>query len=561
MQSQVVRFDIREVEDMLFAATMPYVRCKDRCGMADLNGALVAHHDLTRAALAHGGVRQLHFFLAAKMRLKEMPQALKELREEFPDREIAVGSVSGLLKAADGKRCVAMTRLEMAPQIAHMRQYAPSPFPLNALVHAVPNHGQVGLYPSLLLFLEEYDAIVATSRAGRRSLQANIDAYADYVGRRARGNSAIRAELATIPLGVDEESIFPRDRQLCRARFGLPPDATVILYVGRISRRTKADLESLVVALGRLAPSNSRPVLVIAGRVGEEDYGASLHELAKELGVADRLFLLPSFPFSDKPFVFGAADIFASPVDNVQETFGIAILEAMAAGLPVVASDWSGYRDLIVEGETGFLVPTSLSCEVADAASSIAALEEGLPNEALAQGTVIDVERLHNRLQLLVENEELRRSFGASARRRIIERFSWAAVMNQYRSLWSEQLRRVRSAARVIAPRLQAGFAGSFRHYATRTLDRSTMLRTAIRTRLNGDLSQAAHLLLSEKEARRVLDACGIVPRSLGELIQSGNETTPCAVAWLLKRAYLEEVTEKASGAAVDESRAASRVV
>ena len=51
-----------------------------------------------------------------------------------------------------------------------------------------------------------------------------------------------------------------------------------------------------------------------------------------------------------------AADLALSLVDNTQETFGLAVAEAMAAGLPVVASDWNGYRDLIRHGVDGYLV-------------------------------------------------------------------------------------------------------------------------------------------------------------------------------------------------------------
>src|SRR6516164_998135 len=56
--------------------------------------------------------------------------------------------------------------------------------------------------------------------------------------------------------------------------------------------------------------------------------------------------------------VWHAADIFASLSDNIQETFGLVIVEAMASGLPIVASDWDGYRDLVTDGESGYLVPS-----------------------------------------------------------------------------------------------------------------------------------------------------------------------------------------------------------
>ena len=65
-------------------------------------------------------------------------------------------------------------------------------------------------------------------------------------------------------------------------------------------------------------------------------------------------------PEATRRSVWHAADVFVSPSDNIQETFGLAVLEAMASGLPVVASDWDGYRDLVADGETGFLVPTAM---------------------------------------------------------------------------------------------------------------------------------------------------------------------------------------------------------
>ena len=65
----------------------------------------------------------------------------------------------------------------------------------------------------------------------------------------------------------------------------------------------------------------------------------------------------PSTPTDDRqPSVY----VFVSLPDNIQETFGLVVIEAMASGLPVVGSDWDGYRDLILDGETGCLVPTRM---------------------------------------------------------------------------------------------------------------------------------------------------------------------------------------------------------
>src|SRR3712207_4103619 len=59
--------------------------------------------------------------------------------------------------------------------------------------------------------------------------------------------------------------------------------------------------------------------------------------------------------------IWSAADFFAALVDNIQETFGLAPVEAMAAELPVVATDWDGFRDTVRHGVDGFLVPTLMA--------------------------------------------------------------------------------------------------------------------------------------------------------------------------------------------------------
>ena len=62
----------------------------------------------------------------------------------------------------------------------------------------------------------------------------------------------------------------------------------------------------------------------------------------------------------NRKIAWSSADIFSSLSDNFQETFGITPIEAMASGLPVVVSDWDGYRDSVRHGVEGYLVPTSM---------------------------------------------------------------------------------------------------------------------------------------------------------------------------------------------------------
>ena len=71
-------------------------------------------------------------------------------------------------------------------------------------------------------------------------------------------------------------------------------------------------------------------------------------------------FFLKMYPPATSTFCFGAADLFVTVSDNLQETYGLTVIEAMASGLPVVAAGWNGYQETVRHGETGFLVPTHM---------------------------------------------------------------------------------------------------------------------------------------------------------------------------------------------------------
>ena len=140
--------------------------------------------------------------------------------------------------------------------------------------------------------------------------------------------------------------------------------------------------------------------------------------------------------------VRGAADIFTSLPDNTQETFGLSIVEAMASGLPVVASDWDGCRDTVVHNETGYLIPSRM-VEGATAhvttRNSLAITNEGYFLAECNQAVQIDCAAAADAFSRLLEDPSLRAEFGMAGRDWVIERFNWANIIPAYERLWAEQ--------------------------------------------------------------------------------------------------------------------------
>jgi hypothetical protein len=181
--------------------------------------------------------------------------------------------------------------------------------------------------------------------------------------------------------------------------------------------------------------------LCIAGQEQATGYRALLVEAAERLGIAARVRIFEP-PAESLPELYAAADVFVSPSDNVQETFGLTLLEAMASGLPVVASAWDGYKDIVEDGRTGFLIPSS--GPVPDRIRTAAELFLGSPETLhhVAQTTAVDVEVLTDRLETLIRQRRLRRMFGNNARRSVERSFTWMHVVHRLESVWTAALRR-----------------------------------------------------------------------------------------------------------------------
>ena len=167
---------------------------------------------------------------------------------------------------------------------------------------------------------------------------------AAHIARRA----GLTAPLHAISCGVDVASFSPGVDQLppgeVRQRLGLAADRPLLLYVGRVDQ--EKDLDVLLRAVA------GAPELQLA-IVGKGRHDAAIHALAAELGLQDRVVFTGFVPTPELPAYLQAADLFVMP--SPAELQSIATLEAMAAGLPVVAARARALPELITEGRNGFL--------------------------------------------------------------------------------------------------------------------------------------------------------------------------------------------------------------
>ena len=166
----------------------------------------------------------------------------------------------------------------------------------------------------------------------------------------------LRAPAQVISNGIDLGKYFPGPADsVVRDRYGLRADRPVILYVGRLSQEKGIDV--LLAAVARLTADAQ---VAIAGRGPD---AVRLGATASRLGLADRVRFLGFVPDSDLPAVYRLADVFAIP--SRAELQSLATMEAMATGLPAVASDAYSLRELVSHGKTGLLITPGRTDELA----------------------------------------------------------------------------------------------------------------------------------------------------------------------------------------------------
>ncbi|MEX2529539.1 MAG: glycosyltransferase [Gemmatimonadota bacterium] len=160
----------------------------------------------------------------------------------------------------------------------------------------------------------------------------------------------VRSRMLVQPTGIDFtrfQEVNRDDVAALRERLGLGDDP-VLLSVSRISAEKNIDF--IVEAVAELAELMDSPFRLVL--VGDGDGRASASQLAHALGIGDRLVMPGAVAPEDLPVYYGLADVFVFA--STTETQGMVVLEAMAAGLPVVAVRASGIDDFVQDGITGY---------------------------------------------------------------------------------------------------------------------------------------------------------------------------------------------------------------
>jgi len=447
---------------------------------ARLMGRQAAGKGFLRAAVAGRGAEDLWSYTASR------------------DSAIAFAKeVKAIDPAAEGKWCPAH-RLDMLEQVGTL--YYPGPdldgagrlrlrrggaaYSLCGITHTTASHKAMDAMSGLLTGpLMPWDALICTSSAVLDTVKTHFDATVEYL--RWRFGSAVkvpRIQTPVIPLGVHSGDYVYSDeeRSAARAALGAAEDELVVLYVGRLSFHAKAHPDAMYLGLEAAARATGKKVKMLhAGWFANQGTEDAFRQGAAAAAPSVTAAYVDGRDPKQLRAAWASADLFVSLSDNIQETFGLTPIEAMAAGLPVVVTGWNGYKDTVRDGVDGFRIATRMP--LAGDEGLALRHESGTYNydrycAVSCQTVSVDLAALTEKLTALLSSEDLRRTMGAAGRERARTDYDWAVVFAQYRGLWDELKARreaaktsaagyLRQAPRVSPTRLAP--SRSFAHYPT----------------------------------------------------------------------------------------------
>ncbi len=207
----------------------------------------------------------------------------------------------------------------------------------------------------------------------------------------------VEKPIKVIPNGIDLSRFQNGDRKWLSSRFAFDPQSKVVLYVGRLGKEKSVDY--LLRAFKKLQEISTEKVLLVI--VGDGVEKSRLKELAKKLRIHQSVIFTGGIDNAFLPHVYASADVFVFA--SRTETQGMVIIEAMAAGLPVVTVYDDAYTDMVKDGINGFLVKGSPSkfAEFVNKILTDASLREKFSQKAQEEVKKYAIDAIAEQLEIL----------------------------------------------------------------------------------------------------------------------------------------------------------------
>lgn len=409
-----------------------------------INGRRVAGDSFLRGFLRHADVDEvvlaLHGGEAAAQPVRALAQ---ELRPQLALRAVGllhpqkIAPVSTLFFPSPNFSAEAWRR---AP-------YGTQAWSICGITHTTSTAAVMqGFFDLRMAPVQPWDAVICTSRSVLASVTYLMDRADEHIRSHLRATPPPRPMLPVIPLGVHCDDFAPDAAAgaLLRQRLGAGPQDVVFSTIARLTPHEKFDPLPIYMAMqAAQAQLHDRKLHVVLCGQFRDEFSRKVFENGARALMPDVGFaVLDGALAAERKAALSGADVFMFLIDNIQETFGIAPLEGMAAGLPLLVSDWDGMKDT-VPPEVGFRV-TSRTLPGSYLASEALRYQGGTDSylqycAATSALTEIDQPELVDRILTLARDGDLRRRMGQAAQAHVRAHYDWSVIVPQMQALWAEQ--------------------------------------------------------------------------------------------------------------------------
>lgn len=361
-------------------------------------------------------------------------------------------------------------------------------FPIVGLMHSLGMPQHFDTLKKVLQASTSLDCLICPSQSAMQTVKA----YSKLT------RIPIPLALTVVPFGIQLEKFKKSQKKVdLKAALNIPYDAVVLLHLSRFNPSTKMDVMPLLEMMPQILEACPEAYLLMVGQPHATDYVAQLKHCISQGVCKDRIQVITEPDVAHVEKYYRASDIFVSFSDGVGETFGLTILEAMASELPVVISDWNGYKELIEEGVQGYKIPTyRVSSPVID--QKVGYTGVVTLGDTLGQSVAIDFEWAQDCLIKLLQNTVLRSAIAKNGIEHVYTYFNAQRMVAGYLACFEKVKAKAKKVSRVKYPAQSIPcFTQLFRHFSTQHL--------TVKTRFF--LSDRGQRVLNKQETLKAFEA------------------------------------------------------
>lgn len=425
-----------------------------------INGRRVAGESFLKGFLRHADVEEFVFLSKFPEEVEPVRSLAATLRPGVPVRAVSLLRPPAIRPV----ETVFYPSPNYATEAWRRAPYGTGAYSLSGITHTTSTQAVMEGWMSLRVSpVNDWDAVICTSRAVLASVSFQLDLIDNHLKSHLGAALRPRPLLPVIPLGIHCDDFAPDAAagKALRDRLGAGENDVVFTTIARLTPHEKFDPLPIYLAMQSVQQQlgATQKLFIAFCGVFREDYSRKVFEEGAKALMPDVGFtLLDGAKAEDRKAALSGADVFMFLIDNIQETFGLAPLEGMAAGLPLLVSDWDGMKDT-VSPDVGFRV-TSRTLPGTHLAQEGLRYQGGYDSyvqycSTTSAMTEIDMGELKARILDLVQNPALRKRMGAAGQARARGTYDWAQIVPLMQELWNEQ-----------SARRQAGAARSVRYGA-----------------------------------------------------------------------------------------------